>query len=75
MAEPSVAVVEHLRVARRVARPRREKAATLFAALFCGGAALGFGQRVGAAVGGEKRDKIGELLRLKGENLVARLRG
>src|SRR5689334_23691776 len=54
---------------RRVARPRREKAATLFAALFCGGAALGFGQRVGAAVGGEKRDKIGELLDRKSTRL------
>jgi hypothetical protein len=45
MAAPSVAVVEHLRVAGLVARARRQEAAALLAALF-GGCAFGLGQVV-----------------------------
>lgn len=73
MTPPSIAAVEHLGVAGLVARPGRQEAPTLLAALFGSGRPLGLRQRVGAAVGGDDGGEIGELLRLEGEKLVAGL--
>ena len=64
----------HLRVARLVARSRRQEAAALFLPLCGGGGVLGIRQRLRPAIGGDERGEVGELLGLEREKLVARLR-
>ena len=46
----------------------------LFATLFGRGGALGLGQALCATIGGDNRGKVGELLGLKRQELIARLR-
>src|SRR5690606_14831421 len=70
---PSIAAVEHLRVAGLVAAARRQKAAALLAPLCGGRGPLGLRQRAGAAIGRDQGDQVGELLRLEGEKLVTGL--
>lgn len=70
----SVAVVEHLRIARLVAGAGRQEAAPLLAALFGGRGLFGSGESVGTAVCGQQRGQIGKLLGLKRKELVSGLR-
>ena len=69
---PSVAAVEHLRVAGLIARAWRQEAAALFLSLRGGGGLFRRLQCLRPPVGGDDGGEIGELLRLKGEKQAGR---
>src|SRR3546814_383340 len=69
----SVPVREHAGTARLIAAAWRQEATALLAALFGGGGSLGRGQGIGSTVRRDDRGEVGELLRLKGEELIAGL--
>ena len=65
---------EHVDGGRRVAGPRRDEAAQLFACLFLACRLSGLFERLRAALGGHQGGEIGQLLRLQRDELIARLR-